>query len=69
MCFIPSHSISAGAHKRTKNPRTLDSTLRETFAAWYPGMAANDTPAAANAGMTTPGFCMHSVRSYVFQAR
>jgi len=31
--------------------RTLDGTLRETFAAWYPGMAANDspTPVAADA--------------------
>jgi len=29
--------------------RTLDGTLRKTFAAWYPGMAANDSPAAADA--------------------
>jgi hypothetical protein len=25
------------------------STLRETFAAWYPGMAANDSPIPAAA--------------------
>ena len=29
--------------------RTLDSTLRETFAAWYPGMAANDSPTSVAA--------------------
>jgi hypothetical protein len=41
-----------GAHRMVQvRTRTLDGTLRETFAAWYPGMAANDspTPAAANA--------------------
>ena len=41
-----------GAHRLVQvRTRTLDGTLRETFAAWYPGMAANDTPtpAAANA--------------------
>jgi hypothetical protein len=41
-----------GTHRLVQvRTRTLDGTLRETFAAWYPGMAANDTPtpAAANA--------------------
>jgi hypothetical protein len=32
-----------GAH-RLVQVRTLDGTLPETFAAWYPGMAANDSP-------------------------
>ena len=41
-----------GAHRMVQvRTRTLDGTLRKTFTAWYPGMAANDspTPAAANA--------------------
>jgi hypothetical protein len=41
-----------GAHRLVQiRTRTLDGTLRETFAAWYPGMAANDspTPVAADA--------------------
>ena len=41
-----------GAHRLVQvRTRTLDGTLRETVAAWYPGMAANDspTPVAADA--------------------
>jgi hypothetical protein len=41
-----------GAHRLVQiRTRTLDGTLRETFAAWYPAMAANDIPptAVANA--------------------
>ena len=41
-----------GAHRLLQiRTRTLDGTLRETFAAWYPAMAANDAPvpAVANA--------------------
>ncbi|MNW11289.1 hypothetical protein D3C71_2087090 [compost metagenome] len=41
-----------GAHRMVQiRTRTLDGTLRETFGAWYPAMAANDTtaPATANA--------------------
>ena len=41
-----------GAHRLVQvRTRTLDGTLRETFAAWYPGRAANDslTPVAADA--------------------
>jgi hypothetical protein len=34
-----------GAHRLVQiRTRTLDGTLRETFAAWYPAMAANDIP-------------------------
>ena len=43
---------SRGAHLLLQTrPRVLDSTLRATFAKWYPDLAANDedatTPAAA----------------------
>ena len=41
-----------GAHRLVQiRTRTLDGTLRETFAVWYPEMAANDspTPVAADA--------------------
>lgn len=41
-----------GAHRMVQiRTWTLDGTLRETFGAWYPAMAANDTtvPATANA--------------------
>jgi hypothetical protein len=34
-----------GAHRLVQvRTRTLDGTLRKTFAAWYPAMAANDSP-------------------------
>jgi hypothetical protein len=48
----PMQWSKVGAHRMVQvRTRTLDGTLRETFAAWYPGRAANDTPtpAAANA--------------------
>ena len=41
-----------GAHRLVQvRTRTLDGTLRRTFAAWYPAMAANDSliPAAVAA--------------------
>jgi hypothetical protein len=37
-----------GAHRLLQiRVRTLDGTLRDTFVAWYPAMAANDTAASA----------------------
>jgi hypothetical protein len=57
-----------GAHRLLQIPvRTLDGTLRDTFVAWYPAMAANNplTPAVADA-VERPGLLHALARKGAF---